>query len=91
MSPKHPSEREVRSRPDERNWMRKSLATLAPLLAVMALVVAACGGGDNSGNKGGSAPNTGQKGKVQAQTPDHTLCITDPLLRKVHYLYRPAA
>jgi len=47
--------------------MRKSLATLAPLLAVLALVVAACGGGDDNGggggNKGGAAPNTGKTGK----------------------------
>jgi peptide/nickel transport system substrate-binding protein len=33
--------------------MRKSLATLAPLLAVLALTVAACGGGDDNGGGGG--------------------------------------
>jgi peptide/nickel transport system substrate-binding protein len=46
--------------------MRKSLATLAPLLAVLALAVGACGGGDDNGgggNKGAAAPNTGQQGK----------------------------
>jgi peptide/nickel transport system substrate-binding protein len=49
--------------------MRKSLATLVPLLAVLALAVGACGGGNNnnsssSGNQtGGAAPNTGATGK----------------------------
>jgi len=67
MTTKHPSERAGRSRPKERNRMRKSLATLVPLLAVLALAVGACGGGDDNGGGGGNqksaAPNTGAQGK----------------------------
>jgi peptide/nickel transport system substrate-binding protein len=69
MTTTHASERMTRSRPKERKRMRKSLATLVPLLTVLALAVGACGGGNDNNNasggnqKGGAAPNTGQTGK----------------------------
>jgi peptide/nickel transport system substrate-binding protein len=46
--------------------MRKSLATLAPLLAVLALTVAACGGGDDNGGankQSGGTSASGTQGK----------------------------
>ena len=92
MSPStHPSGRENRSRPNERNWMRKSLATLAPLLAVLALAVGACGGGgDNGGGgggqqKGGAAPNTGAQGKKGGTLTVMSLADVDSLDPGYHY------
>src|SRR3954453_6440845 len=82
MSPKHLSERDARSRSKERNRMRKSLATLTPLLAVLALVFAACGGGNDNGgggNKGGAAPNTGQQGKKGGTLTVMSLADVDSL------------
>src|SRR5215510_10847335 len=67
----------------ERKRMRKSLATLAPLVAVLALAVAACGGGgsDNGGSKsgGGAAPNTGQTGKKGGTLTVMSLADVDSL------------
>jgi len=62
--------------------MRKSLATLAPLLAVLALAVAACGGGDDNGGGGGgsnAAPNTGQQGKKGGTLTVMSLADVDSL------------
>jgi peptide/nickel transport system substrate-binding protein len=63
MTQKLDTERGYRSATKERKLMRKSLATVVPLIAVLALVVSACGGGnDNSGGGNTSSGGTSASG-----------------------------
>lgn len=81
----HPSGRETRSRPDERNWMRK-LAILASLVAALALGLAACGGGgDDEGGGNGSSPASGTQGKKGGTLTVMSLADVDSLDPGYHY------